>query len=96
MRVHTQPLSKTGVTRVTRVTSLAKRPASLAFTTVTHLSEIAFHRCNADHTCNSKAGARVLQVKVRFAPLKHDYRWLRSEYSGRGTVRYTLRAMGND
>lgn len=64
MRAHTQPPSKTGVTGVTRVTPIVKRPVSLASTPVTQLSEIAYIRCNAAPTCNAKVSAQVLRAGV--------------------------------
>jgi hypothetical protein len=67
MRAHTHPPSKTGVTGVTRVTPIAKRPVSLVSTPVTQLSDIAYTRCNADHACNAKVSAQVLRAGV-FAP----------------------------
>lgn len=67
MREHTQRPSKTGVTGVTRVTSIAKGPVSLASTPVTQLNDIAYTRCNAAHACNAKVSAQVLRAGV-FAP----------------------------
>lgn len=63
MRAHTQPPSKTGVTRVTRVTPLAKCPVSLALTPVTQFSSLTYMRCNAAPACNAKASARPLRAK---------------------------------
>lgn len=54
MRAYTHPPAKTGVTGVTRVTPIAKRPVSLAFTYVTQLSSLAFIRCNTARACNAK------------------------------------------
>jgi hypothetical protein len=64
MRAHTQPPSKTGVTGVTRVTPIVKRPVSLASTPVTQLSDIAYIRCNAAPACNAKVSAQVLWADV--------------------------------
>lgn len=46
MRARIQPPSKTGVTGVTSVTLLTKRPVSLAFMPVTQSGDIAYLRCN--------------------------------------------------
>ena len=64
MRALTLPPSKSGVTRVTRVTPLAKCPDSLAFTPVTQLSDIAYIRCNATPTCNAQVSAQLLRAGV--------------------------------
>lgn len=56
--------SKTGVTGVTRVTSIVKRPVSLTSTPVTQFSDIAYIRCNAAPACNAKISVQVLRADV--------------------------------
>ena len=68
MRAYTQPPAKTGVTGVTRVTPIAKRPVSLGFSYVTQLSSLAFIRCNTARACNAKISAWLLRAGV-LAPL---------------------------
>lgn len=97
MRAHTQPPSKTGVTGVTRVTPIVKRPVSLASTPVTQLIDIAYIRCNAAPACNAKVSAQVLQADVFRLILPSDLRWLRPSSAGRGTFGYTApETLGND
>lgn len=96
MRAHTLPLSKNGVTGVTRVTPITRRPVSLAFTTVTQLSSLANLGCNAASTCNAKVNALALRADGLQPYLTHDFRWLRLPNAGRGTLRYTVpEALGN-
>ena len=96
MRAHTLPPSKRGVTGVTRVTPLAKRPVSLAFTAVTQLSDPAYLRCNAAPACNAKVNARALWADGLQPCLPTDFRWLRLSSAGRGTLRYTApETLGN-
>lgn len=96
MRAHILPLSKSGVTGVTRVTPLTKRPVSLAFTTVTQLISLANLRCNAAPACNAKVKARALRADGLKPSLPSDYRWLRISSAGRGTLRYTApETLGN-
>lgn len=90
MRAHTQPPSKTGVTGVTRVTPIAKRPVSLAFRCVTQFNSLAYIRCNAAHACNAKASARMLRASVLHLCLQRGFRWLPALNPGRGTLRYTV------
>lgn len=97
MRAHTQPPSKTGVTGVTRVTPIVKRPVSLAFRPVTQLSNIAYIRCNAATACNAKVSAQVLRADTFHPSLPSDIRWLRLSSAGRGTPVYTAsETFGND
>lgn len=90
MRAHPHPPSKTGVTGVTRVTPIAKRPVSLAFRCVTQFSSLAYIRCNAAHVCNAKASARLLRASVLHLCLLSGFRWLAAVNPGRGTLRYTV------
>lgn len=89
MRAHTLPPSKTGVTGVTRVTPIVKRPVSVASTPVTQLSDIAYIRCNAAPACNTKVSAQVLRADVFRPSLTSEPRWLRPSIAGRGTFSYT-------
>lgn len=89
MREHTPPPSKTGVTGVTCVTSIAKRPVSLLSAPVTQLSGIAYIRCNAAPACNAKVSAALLRASVLHLRLQSGFRWLHALNAGRGTVRYT-------
>lgn len=90
MRALTLLPSKSGVTRVTGVTPLAKCPHSLAFRCVTLFSSLSFIRCNAAHACNAKAGALPLRASVLHLCLQSGFRWLHALNAGRGTVRYTV------
>lgn len=90
MRAHTHPPSKSGVTRVTRVTPLAKSPDSLAFTPVTHLSCLTYMRCNAAPACNAKVITRLLWASGLNLRLQNGFRWLPALNPGRGTLRYTV------
>lgn len=90
MRAHTQPPSKTGVTGVTRVTPIVKRPVSLPFTRVTQLSSLAFIRCNTARACNAKISAWLLRASALHLCLKSGLRWLPALNPGRGTLRYTV------
>lgn len=90
MRALTLLPSKSGVTRVTRVTPLAKRPDSLAFRCVTQFSSLAFIQCNAAHACNAKASARPLWASVLHLCLQSGFRCLPALNAGRGTLHYTV------
>lgn len=96
MRARNRAPSKTGVTRVTRVTPSAKHPDSLAFVAVTHSSGMAFHRCNVDQTCNAKTSTGLLPANVLFASREYVHRCLSPNHLGRGIERYTLGAVVND
>lgn len=90
MRAYTHPPAKTGVTGVTRVTPIAKRPVSLAFTYVTQLRSLAFIRCNTARACNAKIRAWLLRAGV-LAPLPTKRLSLVAPLNpGRGTLRYTV------
>lgn len=90
MRALTLPPSKIGVTRVTRVTPLAKSPDSLAFRPVTHLSCLTYMRCNAAPACNAKVITRLLWASGLNLRLHNGFRWLPALNTGRGTLRYTV------
>ena len=96
MRLLIHPPSKSHVTCVTRVTTLAKHPVSLAFPPVTRLSDFTYTPCNASLACNAKLSPRLLRAGVRRPWLKRDSRWLRQENAGRGIERYTLGNLGDD
>jgi hypothetical protein len=61
---------KSGVTGVTRVTTYAKRPNSLTFTSVTRMRGYPFTRCNAAPRCNVKTSPRPLWADIQRAPSK--------------------------
>jgi hypothetical protein len=84
------PPSKSGVTRVTRVTLFAKRPDSLAFTPVTQFSSLTYIRCNAAPACNAKVSTRLLRASGLSLSLQTGFRWLLALNTGRGTPRYTV------
>jgi len=90
------PPSKIHVTGVTRVTTPAKHPVSLAFPPVTRLSDFTYTPCNASLACNAQLNPRLLRASVRRARLKRDSRWLRQQNAGRGIVRYMLGDLGDD
>lgn len=90
------PSSKIHVTGVTRVTTSAKRPNSLAFPPVTRLSDFTYTPCNASLACNAKLSPRLLRAGVRRAWLKRDSRWLCQQNPGRGIERYALGDLGDD
>lgn len=54
MSTYIRTSSKSGVTGVTRVTTYAKRPNSLAFKSVTRMRGAPYSRCNSTQTCNAK------------------------------------------
>lgn len=58
MSTYIRTSSKSGVTGVTRVTTYAKRPNSLAFTPVTRMLSSPYSRCNSAKTCNAKPSPR--------------------------------------
>lgn len=74
---HTQPPSKIGVTGVTSVTPVTKRPVSLAFKLVTQLSGIAYIGCNAARACNATVSIQVLWAGALPSSLPSELRWLR-------------------
>lgn len=88
--------SKIHVTSVTRVTTFAEHPDSLAFIAVTRLRDLPYTRCNAALVCNARLSPPLLRANVRRAWLQHDSRWLRLQNGGRGIERYTLRDLGDD
>jgi hypothetical protein len=90
MRALTLPPSESGVTRVTRVTPLAKCPDSLAFTPVTQFSSLTYMRCNAAIACNAKVITRLLWASGLNMRLQNGFRWLLALSAGRGTLRYTV------
>ena len=65
MRVLIHPSTKSGVTRVTRVTTFAKRLNLLAFCPVTRSRYIQYSPCNADLLCNARTRPRLLQAGAR-------------------------------
>lgn len=87
MSAYTQPPSKSGVTGVTRVTPLAKRPVSLVLTAVTPLSGSANIQCNAAPACNAKVSTMILRAAALHLAPSGDFRWLSPPNSGRGTSR---------
>lgn len=58
MSTYLRTSSKSGVTGVTRVTTYAKRPNSLAFTSVTRMRDYPYFRCNSTQTCNARTSPR--------------------------------------
>lgn len=62
--------SKSRVTGVTRVTTYAKRPNSLALTPVTRWHGWFYTRCNAAQMCNAKTPPHPLMAEVRRAATK--------------------------
>lgn len=90
MRSLTHSPSKIGVTGVTRVTTLAKHPTSLAFTAVTRLRDCPYTSCNSYLTCNARLSPRLLWADVRYAWLARECRWLRLQNEGRGIESYTM------
>jgi hypothetical protein len=58
MSTYIRTSSKSGVTGVTRVTTYAKRPNSLAFKSVTRMRGAPYSRCNSAKKCNAKTRLR--------------------------------------
>lgn len=97
MNTHTHTPSKIHVTGVTRVTTFAKHPDSLAFTAVTHLRDLPYTRCNAALVCNARISPPLLRANVRRSWLQRDSRWFRLQYAGRGIEHYTMpEILGDD
>jgi hypothetical protein len=96
MSASIHPSSEIHVTGVTRVTTFAKCPYSLACPLVTHLSDFTYTPCNASLACNAKLSPRLLRAGARRPWLKRDSRWLRQQNAGRGIARYTLGNLGDD
>lgn len=91
-----QPPFEIHVTGVTRVTTVAKHPNSLAFTSVTRLSNYPYTSCDAARTCNAQLILNSLLADARHVWSQSGSRWLRLQNIGRGIERHTLRAIGDD
>lgn len=97
MRALTLAPSKSDVTRVTRVTPLAKCPDSLALTPVTQFSSLTYMRCNAATACNAKVITQLRWASGLNLRLKNSFRGLLALNAGRGTPRYTeSETVGNE
>lgn len=90
MRVLIHPSSKSGVSRVTRVTPLTNRLNSLAFFPVTRSCYIQYSPCNAALLCNARTSSHLLPANARRSLLKRDSRWFCLQNAGRGIEHYTM------
>lgn len=86
MTTHIHTPFKIHVTGVTRVTTLAKRPDSLIFKTVTLMGDSPYTSCDIDQTCNAKATRYSLRADVESGVC----RWRRLHDTGRGIERNAL------
>jgi hypothetical protein len=96
MSTSIHPPSKIHVTGVTRVTVFANRQDSLALASVTRLHDFPYTRRNAALRCNAGTSPSLAAGHCSAFWLECKSRWLRLQDAGRGIVRYTLRASGND
>lgn len=80
---------KIHVTGVTRVTNLARRLFSLAFTPVTRPRKHPYTACDTASMCNASIPPNSLRVDVKRAWSSSDPRWLHLRHTGRGIKRDT-------
>jgi hypothetical protein len=80
MSRHARTPFKVHVTGVTRVTTLAKLPDSLAFQPVTLMNDFPYTSCDAAQGCNARAIPHSLQADLGLGVC----RWRRLHDTGRG------------